>query len=170
MSKRLKGNLWIALAFFVAMGLGEQSPALGGFGILACVVYAVIFNRKFKKDTVPKNRESEDFELDENNHFKILSFEKNPREILVKLPGKPRREVYKVLSIAMDNHGQYLFNLLDEFNNHTELYYSEAASLITYDEKAYHTFDELILGMTNKSFFNKFDKLRNQYLQHLKNK
>ncbi|MCT8830304.1 hypothetical protein [Glaesserella parasuis] len=168
MSKRLKGNLWIALAFFVAMGLGEKSPALGGFGILACIIYAVIFNRKFKKEKAPANAKPADFELDENGNFKIISFAKNPMSILVKLVGKPRREVYKIIAISIDKKGDYLFYTTDEFNKEVNFYYYETASLITYDGKAYHTFDDLVLAMTNKSFFKKFEKLRCQYLQHIK--
>ena len=169
MSKKVKINLFISLVFFLFVILKDSYPALSGFGILACIIFAIHLNGSYKSNNIspPLNRPT-DFELDKNGNFKIISFTKNPMTILVKLSGKPRREIYKINYISIDKKGDYLFYATDEFNKEVTFYYYETASLITYDGKAYHTFDDLVLAMTNKSFFKKFEKLRCQYLQHIK--
>ncbi|MGX2949338.1 hypothetical protein ACWIUA_00320 [Ursidibacter sp. B-7004-1] len=161
---KIVGNTIVAVLFIIPLIMYimyRNSPNIDEYNVLKP-------KKNEKKSAIQSKPTS--FELDSDGNFKIISFEKNPMEILVKLTGKPRREFYKIKAILMDKEGNYLFQCDDEFNKKVNFYYYQTASLITFNNQAYHTFDELILAMTNKKFLKKFEQLRNNYLSHLQNK
>lgn len=124
-----------------------------------------------KKQNIADNKNilEKEFDFDENGHYRILPSYSCQHEILVKIPKRTRRELFKLQYIALDKQGNYVFCIKDQFGTENRVFYQDINSLITsaYTNKAYRTLDEFVQNVHGSVTFWVFNRLRKKYFKYL---
>lgn len=148
---------------------GEMQATDFIFFLLFLGLYIFLW-KKFKAPLQEKYNKKQALVWNEEGLATVLNigFTYSPLRFQCRVRGRAKIEEFKLNSIMIDKEGNPYFDVQDEFNNRIAFAYENITSQIHFKKKSFTTLEQFIKKATDYSYWDKFQKKRNKYLNQLK--